>query len=370
MLLRLSKEQVLQKKKCWTFRSAGGKLFVFLVVLASQEFLTAELLLRHTAEPSPSSAADWGSFRNNKNKGSFRNNKNKGTLLPAVSNPQPQNQPPVVLVRKKDYIMQTGKRNRDYNAAPVVMESHKLIFFTIRKNGCTVWKQLFRRMMGYRDYLTKDPAGFKTNGLVYLYDYNLTHATHLMNSPDYTRAIFLRDPKERFVSAFLDKAVATTYFDNRCCLKILKKKGVKVSTCRNQSKTFPGFCQLTKQCHDSHWGPQSKRMDAKYYSLLNFVGHLETAASDAKRLLQKIGAWEKYGKSGWGKYRNESIFASTSAVKHKTGSGTNASRQRLPRYYTPELETDIEQRFAQDYRVPQFDLQRTKIQYSTSASLP
>ena len=55
-----------------------------------------------------------------------------------------------------------------WNSAPVVIHSHKLLFFTVQKVGCTVWKQLMRRMMKYKNWRTKDPANPKTNGLTYL----------------------------------------------------------------------------------------------------------------------------------------------------------------------------------------------------------
>ena len=36
--------------------------------------------------------------------------------------------------------------------------------------------------------------------------------SHIMQAEDWTRAIFVRDPKERFLSAYLDKAVEEMLF--------------------------------------------------------------------------------------------------------------------------------------------------------------
>jgi hypothetical protein len=102
-------------------------------------------------------------------------------------------------------------------------------------------------------------------------------------------------------------------------------------------------------------------VEDKYVKTLDFVGHLETAAEDARVLLKRIGAWEEYGKSGWGKYANESIFESTSNVMHKTGNGTEDSYSRLAQYYTPELERTIERRFASDYS--KYGLPLKKVQF-------
>jgi vacuolar-type H+-ATPase subunit H len=51
------------------------------------------------------------------------------------------------LVQQGDFIYRRG----DWDGSPVVLEEYKLIFFTSAKVECTVWKQLFRRIMGKRD---------------------------------------------------------------------------------------------------------------------------------------------------------------------------------------------------------------------------
>jgi hypothetical protein len=299
----------------------------------------------------------------------------------------------IVPVERGDFILKGGSQWGS-NMAPVVVEEYKLIFFTIQKTGCTVWKQLFRRMMGYDNWRTGKTWPPGTNGLNYLWmykdDQHQTQATALMNDPTYTRAIFVRDPKERFVSAFLDKAVHTDYFVRECCKG--KKNPQKYEACRrlenphqtnNHTNTdttdtntdtnpFAFFVQKTRTCLDSHWTPQSRRMEDKYYPLLDFVGHLETAAADAERLLKRIGAWEDHGTSGWGAYGNESIFQSTSHVKHKTTGGANGNQEdsssyaRLAKYLTPETEAELEERFAKDYTIPQYNLPLKKVRYSTT----
>jgi hypothetical protein len=283
----------------------------------------------------------------------------------------------LIKVRKKDYIM-----NVRINGAPIVIEQYKLIFFTIQKTGCTVWKQLFRKMMGFQDWRTGPTWGTKT-GLLQLWHYNLTQATMLMNDPSYTRAIFVRDPKERFLSAFLDKAIHTEYVDETCCRRRKKKKKpITLQTtqeqCRQDSQNFTTFVQMTRSsCLDPHWTPQWQRLEERYWPLLDVVGHLETAADDAKRLLQKIGAWEDHGQTGWGHYGNESIFESTSNVQHKTTATTTAvaakqenssyqtkKNRMLANYFTPETEIELEERFAKDYSCPQFRLPLKKINFS------
>jgi len=257
-----------------------------------------------------------------------------------------------VKVKPSDDIM-----NRRTYASPIVHEKFRLIFFPIQKVGCTVWKQLLRRMLGLADWRTGRTWGRNT-GLKYLADYHLKRATELMNDPLYTRTVFLRDPKERFLSAFADKAIRTDYFYRKCLRRCRPS-----ARCRINSQNFSYFVEITrKHCKDTHWGSQSANVESKYLHTLDFVGHLETAETDARTVLKHIGAWEQYGKYGWGKYGNESIFASTSFVKHKTSLGT--SYERLKKHYTPEIENEIEDRFAEDYKRTAYGLQLKRINHT------
>jgi hypothetical protein len=257
---------------------------------------------------------------------------------------------PIVQVERGDYIYQQA-----WGAAPIVVESHKLIFFWIPKAGCTTFKHLFRRIMGYSDWKTNANVHYpKTNGLKYLNQYSLQEATEMMNSNEYTRAIVLRDPKERFLSAYLDKAVAKngSFVVLACCHK--------EKTCREQTKTLASFFKLTTSCHNPHWRPQGFRIDEKFVPTLDFIGHMGDIGMDAKALLESIGAWDDYGKSSWGPFGNESIFASRSDSSHSTSKSTLDSwTNLLPKYYTAELETAVEERFDSDYS--RFGLPKRKI---------
>lgn len=275
-----------------------------------------------------------------------------------IKNAPPQQQ--ALQVLPHDYIYQSS-----WGAAPIVMEDHKLIFFWVTKAGCTTFKTLFRRMMGYDDWKTNLNVHYpQSNGLKYLHQYSLQEATSMMLDPDYTRAMIVRDPKERFLSAYLDKAVARngSFVRLACCPKTNKQ--CWPSSASNDNQTLQDFFELTRECHNPHWNPQGYRIDPKFLTTLNFVGHLSNITAAAQDLLQTIGAWEDYGKSGWGQYRNESIFASrnTLSASHKTSQSTeDAWENLLPKYYTVELEAAVEERYAIDYTTPEFGLPRRKI---------
>jgi hypothetical protein len=64
------------------------------------------------------------------------------------------------------------------------------------------------------------------NGLKYLNHYPLKTALEMLTDPEWTRAIFVRDPKERFFSAYLDKAKKNDgkYVTHHCCKNLVNKK--------------------------------------------------------------------------------------------------------------------------------------------------
>lgn len=256
------------------------------------------------------------------------------------------------LVRPDDIVYEF--RHHQWDSAPIVLEEYKLIFFTIPKVACTTFKQLFRRMTHQENWKSQDPIQMLPhnpafNGLTYLYNYTLEQANDLMTRHDYTRAIFVRDPKYRFLSSFLDKGLSNfgDYVRVKCC--------PRTRDCIDQGRTSAGFLQLIQTCSDPHWDPQMRRMEPKYWKYINFIGHFEKLNVDGPRLLQQIGAWEEYGKTGWGKYGNLTLFQRTSASGQ---SHTTGSKYKVWQWLTPGLERQIEDFYAADYDHPQFEFQK------------
>jgi hypothetical protein len=274
-----------------------------------------------------------------------------------IGNAAPSTDRNDMLVQQGDSVYVRG----DWDGSPVVLEDYKLIFFTSAKVGCTVWKQLFRRIMGQTDWkveATKDllPWNPELNGLKYLYDYDRETASRMMSSPEYTRALFVREPKERLLSAYLDKGVTNSYFmAQKCC--------PYTYTCSEVAKSsLSNFFDVIQTCEDGHWKPQSRRMEAKYWPYINFVGRMETLADDAKTLLKSVGAWDKFGKSGWGKNGNVSVFETKAGGTGRLHA-TNA-RERLRVHYTPGMERNVEFYYSSDYANPVLNFTKTHL-YTT-----
>jgi len=272
------------------------------------------------------------------------------------------------LVQPNDFIYQ----KMPGEAAPIVVERFKLIFFAQAKVGCTVWKMLFRRMMGYKDWRQTTqglPHVPDVNGLKYLYHYNISYASQILQDPTWTKAIIVRDPKERFLSAYLDKAVESQLFVDTCCNTQRK------IYCNVAPPPIYEFMSAIQSCHDSHWDPQSERMEPKYWQYVNFVGHLETVQKDAKRLLKGLRVWEHFGATGWGDNNLLPIFASEDGTRHARDASS-----KVTEYIYKELEQEIEEYYDGDYKSPLFnftdskkftsDTPRTAVDHATLGGRP
>ena len=306
---------------------------------------------------------------------------------------QPQQQPPPkfqVLGRDKEY------SNRGTLYQPYVVERYKLVFFHIPKNSNTAWKFVLRRLTGLDDddhvvanTTTIDATTFinttttnntarnsnrlgihcihnpKMNGLKRLGDFTIQEATHMMSSPDWTRAVFLRDPMERFISAYLDRVMKGKDSLAECCrrggivyspsslsnssslssnlspllwkdkMKTMKKKDKMMmkkkeeDACRTylQTSSLEIAFPLLRTCRNRHWIPQSQRMSNKFWRHINFWGRIETVQEDAERLLRRIGAWEQYGQTGWGINGTEPVFTTRSSSSSNNNNNQNHNNQ-------------------------------------------
>jgi hypothetical protein len=239
-----------------------------------------------------------------------------------------------VRVQTNDYIYSDS----DFDSSPIVAERFKLIFFTVAGVGDDIWRRLFRRMMGFTNWKTYnvDPYQQSDDGLRRLYDYTIEEASAMMSSPDYTRAIFVRDPRSRLIATYLNRVVGglsrsknvgdggeqVPYVLMACCGGPSScNHGINLPiycqrACRNETIEFSRFLSFALQgCDQPWWRPQNRQMEPRFYPLLNFVGQYENVARDAQNLLERIGAWEEFGKTGWGRSGKESIFQGTTEIQ-------------------------------------------------------
>merc|ERR1712107_795367 len=153
--------------------------------------------------------------------------------------------------------------------SPIVVMKFKLIFFSIPKVACTQFKQLFRRMMGLKDWrvanddIPHDPV---INGLQYIHHYSALRVMEMLSDPSWTKAVFFRYPYERLVSTYLDKS-RTGYLHTNCeFLHGVDQKELNFSTdlrsAKNSLLDFKTFAE--SGCEDPHVRPQFKLIEPAY----------------------------------------------------------------------------------------------------------
>jgi len=261
------------------------------------------------------------------------------------------------------------------NTVPVVNEEYRVIFFQVAKAASSEWLRFFMR-------LNNDPRWCsnggnihdnKSNGLKYLSDYTLEEAQEMMTDPKWTKAIFVRDPKPRILSSFLDKAIehSNHFIQNECRNYWLQDNNFE--NCLNYHEHYDFFLyQITTTLQDNvHWRSIYSRIDEKWWPYINHVGYMENLSDDAKAFLQSIhssvsgiSAWDKIGTTGWSDNErsceatigSEGHFLAARDTKHATN-----ARDKLLSYYTPKLERFVEAHYADDYDNPYFEFDPLKL---------
>ena len=136
----------------------------------------------------------------------------------------------------------------------------------------------------------------------------------IVNSPRWTKAIFLRHPFDRLVSCYKDKFGR----DN-------KLYSVRMTGNRDTHiLTFEEFLRMIaapgSEHQNAHWRPQSRFCGLKkYISKFTFIGNFEKLQPHAELLLKGTDTWTEFGSNGWGSH-NGSMFQRNSAA-HRTSAG-------------------------------------------------
>mmetsp|Transcript_16618 Transcript_16618/g.24979 ORF Transcript_16618/g.24979 Transcript_16618/m.24979 type:complete len:193 (-) Transcript_16618:78-656(-) len=172
----------------------------------------------------------------------------------------------------------------------------------------------------------------------WLSDYTLDEATRMMHDPCWTRAVFIRDPAERILSSYKDKAV----YEPHLFMGICKSR---------KPESFLDFLQIVQVnehglcLSDRHFTPQYRLIDEKWWPRINFIGDFNRRESESRRLLKQIGAWEEFGASGWGPNRTDPFFHSSS----KCGKFCGNTAKSIGKYYTETTELLVRRLHIEDY---------------------
>ena len=291
-----------------------------------------------------------------------------------------------VKLEQNDFIY--GKEPKKIFHAPIVIEEYNVIFFQTPKVASTEWKRFFARLEGNRRWCIEQNRIHKkdVNELKLLSDYTIKKADRMMKSPKWKKVVFVRNPKSRLLSAFLDKAIVrSNYFMKYHCPIYAKNvngtnEAYDLHQCKQNHKDFAfflkNFTSVPVVRDNLHWKSMYSRIDAKWWPYIDFIGKMENLSEDAKQFLSSIhsnvdgvSAWDRVGTVGWGDTRvnktsKDCVIASKSKGEflgvRDPGHSTNA-RNKMMKYYNIELEELVEERYADDLENPYFQLDPLKL---------
>ena len=261
--------------------------------------------------------------------------------------------------------------NPSRNTVPIVNEEYNTIFFLVAKAASSEWIRFFTRLNSSPLWCGNSIHRKSHQGLKFLSDYSIEEATEIMTSKDWTRAIFVRNPKARILSAFLDKVLAHERVFVRDKCPTYAKLGGDYDECVEKKDDFSFFLHniTTTMNKNVHWRSIYSRVDEKWWPYMNYVANMENLQGDAEHFLKSIksnvsgdSAWNRIGTTGWGTNERDchnlgdSAFLSKKDTRHKTN-----AKDKLRKYYNPDLEKFIETHYADDLNNPFFHFTEMKL---------
>ncbi|CAH0371299.1 unnamed protein product [Pelagomonas calceolata] len=220
----------------------------------------------------------------------------------------------------------TRKQRDAFGHHVFVDHTHGLVLCAIPKVGSTELARLILRM-GNSSHWRRDPqrsalaVADRDKHLVS--KLSLQKAQALVDDRRYTWAVFFRDPAQRLLSAYRNRILG-----------------------RGENVTFGEFVSRIRldRKADPHWRPQrylcNNEMLLERY---DFVGQFTRIQADARRLLESLGAWDRYGEKGWGAHKSRASIFAGAQLRAK------AASEAFSMHYTPSLLTRVRKMYAMDY---------------------
>jgi len=209
-----------------------------------------------------------------------------------------------------------------------VNAEHQFAFCLIEKNACTEWNELLIGKLEGMD------AQWAVQDV-----FNASVAQEVFSNPFSVRAVFVRDPLERFLSAFLSKC--TDECDNAFCFP--RVVGGKTGAISFQ-EAIDWLVERDVAELDGHFRSQAHHCELyKRLHEYNVMGVMSARnlGTDASCLLENVGLQRLNVKGGnepyWPNMRD-----ANATLEHETAS-------LLQKYYTPETAQLVMQAYAVDY---------------------
>ncbi|CAC5364354.1 CHST9 [Mytilus coruscus] len=211
-----------------------------------------------------------------------------------------------------------------FENSPIVLKRYKLIFFWNEKSGCTYWKSMFHFIQGL-----KNEDVHSSHLLSYLAQFDDKEVTEMMFDNSWTKAVFVREPRERILSCYLDKGFEKAFMKHYF---------------KRTPKSFLDFLKLIKQFKGSHWEPQVKIPRFLYKNMM--IGKMSDIFTFTEQLLTKIGAWNEA----------VNVWMNSEKIKKRARPHATNAKDKLFQYYNDtKIQDLIFEMYADDYDVFNFE---------------
>lgn len=217
-----------------------------------------------------------------------------------------------------------------------VSPEHNFAFCLIEKNACTGFTVILDSLLRGNMSANLDLANVYQVSARSQEKFGALGMEQVFSNPQATRAVFVRDPLARFVSAFLNKCWPIRR-DN--C--IMFKEGMVFRDAVNYA--------LTNQITNGHWSPQAHHCDLykriNEYNVVGLISH-ETLSRDASCLFEKtdLSSFNTEFRPGQ-EHLNSIPNSLTAGVSEES---------ILKRFFTPQAARDLIKRFDIDYETFHF----------------
>lgn len=243
----------------------------------------------------------------------------------------------------------------------IVFPSAKLAFCGIPKSGITRWLQFLRFTIGAKDY--QDPPYYKQDHQPFYFDVLTPEVKHqVWNDPSWTRAVLIREPSERLLSAYLDKILNNKLYGNVSFAQFIHHLSLPINgTRRQRGLMHDGLGWYT----DPHWRPQSFSCGlAQLLPHFHYVGGLDHVGAHSRAILEHVGLWETHGKYFHLSPRSNTtgVVIGTRPPELEPGKATGfqqdtkfldhhsrRAREKMERYYKPDLLAKVKELYQDDF---------------------
>jgi hypothetical protein len=218
-----------------------------------------------------------------------------------------------------------------------VNKDAKFAFCLIEKNACSAWSTIFQRMeTGNLDWNSASYGIAQSS-------FSSEDAAHVFSDTSASRAVFIRDPLERFLSAFLDKCTSGSCANSFCFMRSADQSGspIAFSAAVDWLKDKDG-----NSLGDGHWSSQASHCELSSrlheYTVLGIMKP-STLAPNAACLMERANLSSVNVKSS----SDASGFWETPDEKQNETENV----EYLKSFYTKEAAEAVYNAFKDDYEL-------------------